>query len=137
MFVTVTVYYKKCPDCGERWAAQLSQTEVIRLGKEVFVCKCNKQWPTGRVEWAHLSRAQRRAYFVSTAEIGVLVICTIMPALFGYFVGNGWSSALSWSLWGFAFGVVFVAVLWSIKAVLVAISLRRCATASDPEAARG
>jgi hypothetical protein len=85
----VTVYYKRCPDCGQKWATQLSQSQVIRLGKEAFICKCNKRWQTGRVEWSHRSREQRRAYFVSSAEIGVLVICTIMPAL----IGNGWSSA--------------------------------------------
>jgi hypothetical protein len=50
------------------------------LGKEAFICKCNKQWPIGRVEWSLLSREQGRAYFVSSGEIGVLVICTIMPA---------------------------------------------------------
>jgi len=122
----VTIYYKHCPDCGENWAAQLSQSRVIRLGKEFYICKCNKQWPTGRVEWSHLSREQRRTYFVSTAEIGVLVICTIMPALFGYFIGNGWSAALRAGIWGFGVGVVFAAFLWLIKISLVGLSVRRC-----------
>lgn len=130
----VTVYYKKCPDCGQKWATQLSPNQqVIRLGKETFTCKCKKQWPTGRVEWSHLSREQRRAYFVSSAEIGVLVICTIMPALFGYFIGNGWSSALRAGIWGFGVGVMFAAVLWLVKISLVGLSLRRCpAVAPDP-----
>ena len=63
----------------------------------------------------------------------MLVICTIMPALFGYFIGNGWSSALLAGIWGFAVGVVFVAVLWLIKIRLVGLSLRRCpAIAPNP-----
>ena len=123
---TVTVYYQQCPDCGQKWSAQLSRTQVIRLGKEIFVCKCNKEWPTGHGEWSHLSREQRHAYFISQAEIGVLVICTIMPALFGYFIGEGWSSALRAGIWGFAVGAVFVAILWLIKIGLVGLSLRRC-----------
>jgi hypothetical protein len=122
----VTVYYKQCPDCGQKWATQLSQSQVIRLGREAFICKCKRQWPTGRVEWNHLSHEQRRAYFISSAEIGVLVICTIMPALFGYFIGNGWPSALKAEAWGFVVGAVFVAVLWLIKLSLVGLSLRRC-----------
>lgn len=130
----VTIYYKQCPDCGQKWAARLSQQEVIRLGRETFTCKCKKQWPTGCVEWNHLSREQRRAYFVSTAEIGVLVICTFMPALFGYFIGNGWPSALNAAAWGFVVGVAFVAVLWLIKVSMVGLSLRRCpAVAPSPQ----
>ncbi|MCI0423530.1 MAG: hypothetical protein L0312_30650, partial [Acidobacteria bacterium] len=85
---SVTIYYQKCPKCGETWSAQLSQARVLRVGKEAFVCKCGTAWPTGRMEWIHLNTEQRRAYFVSTAEIGVLVICLLAPALFGYFIGN-------------------------------------------------
>jgi hypothetical protein len=121
----VTVYYKECPICGQKWAERISQSRVIRLGKETFICKCKKQWPTGRVEWSHLSRDQRRAYFVSTAETGVLVISTIMPALFGYFVGNGGPAALRAGIWGLGVGVLLAGVLWMIKLWLVALSLRR------------
>jgi len=125
--VYVTVYYQQCPDCGQKWATQLSSNQqVIRLGKEIFICKCEKRWPTGRIEWSHLGRKQRRQYFISSAEIGVLLICTFVPPLFAYFIGNGWPSALVAMGWGFVCGIVFVACLWLIKAILVGLSLRRC-----------
>ena len=128
----VKVYYQKCPDCGQTWSTQLSQAKVIRLGKEVYVCKCNKAWPTGHVEWVHLTPEQRRQYFFSTAEIGVLVISVLAPALFGFFVASGahWTpamGALVAASYGFLVGLVFVAILWALKMLYVRLSLRRCA----------
>ena len=122
----VKVYYKKCPDCGSTWSAQLSQTKVIRLGRETYTCKCPKEWPTGHTEWAHLTPRQCKEYFFSSAEIGVLVICTVMPALFGYFVGaQGLISAAIAAGWGLVVGLSFVAFLWFLKMVYVKLSLRR------------
>jgi len=132
---TVTVYYNQCPDCGQKWAARLSEQEVIRVGREVYVCKCKKEWPTGCVEWIHLSRPEQREYFVSTAEIGVLTICTTIPPLFGYFIGNGLPAAFRAALWGFLAGVVFIGILWGIKLCIVGLSLRRC-PAGHPSANR-
>ncbi len=126
MFVRVKVYYKKCPDCGSTWSAQLSQQEVIRLGKEFYVCKCKKQWPTGHAEWANLTAEQRKEYFFSTAEAGVLLLWTVSPALFGYFIGSGWGSAVNAGAWGFLFGVVWIGFLWLVKMTFVKLSLRRC-----------
>ena len=123
---TVTVYYNHCPDCGQKWSARLSQSAVTRIGKEVFKCKCGKLWPTGYREWCHLQAKERRGYFLSEAEIGVLTICTFVPPLFAYFVANGWISALRASGWGFCVGLVFVAILWIIKLCIVALSRRRC-----------
>jgi len=127
---TVTVYYKQCPDCHQKWAARLSQQNVIRVGREVFVCKCRKEWPTGCAEWSHLSREQKRAYFISSAEIGVLFLCTFIPPLFGYFIANGWPGAFKAAGGGFAVGVLFVGFLWLIKLFLVGLSLRRCPAVS-------
>jgi len=122
----VKVYYQKCPDCGQTWSAQLSETSVIRIGREVFACKCGNDWSTGRVEWAHLTPEQRQEYFFSTAEIGVMVISTIFPALFGYFVGSkGWHSALIAGLWGGLVGLVICSFLWLMKMFIVWRSLRR------------
>ena len=121
----VRVYYQKCPDCGSTWSTQLSQQRVIRLGKEFYVCKCKKQWPTGHTEWAHLTPEQRKEYFFSTAEIGVLLICTVCPALFGYFIGSGWRSALNAGTWGIVVGIVWIGFLWVLKMIFVKFSLRR------------
>ena len=129
--VYVRVYYQKCPDCGQTWSAQLSQFKVIRLGKESYVCKCKKAWPTGNVEWVHLTPEQRRGYFFSQAEIGVLVISVLAPALFGFFLA-GWvhrtpaMGALVAASYGLLLGFVFVGILWSLKMLYVRLSLRRC-----------
>lgn len=95
MFVHVKVYYQKCPGCGQTWSARVdNRTTELRVGKEIFVCKCGTEHPTGNSEWAHLDSKQRRSYFFGSAEIGSLVICTFMPALFAYFIGaNGLRSA--------------------------------------------
>ena len=126
-FVYVKVFYNKCPDCGQTWSAQLSQAEVIRLGKETFTCKCGKVWPTGHAEWAHLSATQRRGYFLSTAEIGVAIIFVLLPPIFGYIIGvHGWRSALTGLIWGGAIGAVIIGICWVLKSIYVALSLRRC-----------
>ena len=127
---TVTVYHQQCPNCGQRWSARLSEQQVIRIGRESFRCNCGAIWPTGSLEWSHLLPKQRREYFVSTAEIGVLVVCVLIPPLFAYFIANGWHSALRAFGWGFCTGLVFVAFLWLIKLAIVALSLRRCPPAS-------
>src|SRR4051812_18520144 len=102
MFFSVKVYRQACPDCGCEWAQQLSsRQDVIRIGKEAYVCKCPKTWTTGRIEWNHLSRERRRLYFFSEAEIGVLAICTLVPPLFGYFISDGWRGAMKAGSWGF------------------------------------
>jgi hypothetical protein len=126
VFVHVKVYYQKCPDCGATWSAQLSKVKVIRLGREAFICKCNKAWPTGHIEWAHLTEDERRGYFFSQAEVGVLLICSLVPALFGYFVGShGFASTTYAAAWGFVVGISCIAILWFIKIGFVWVSLRR------------
>lgn len=123
----VTVYYQKCPTCGQTWSSRLVENSTeMRVGKEVFVCKCGIEHPTGNVEWAHLDPKQRKSYFFGSAEIGAVIICTLLPALFAYFVANGWTSALTAGGYGLLFGLAVVAVLWSVRMVNVRVSLRRC-----------
>jgi hypothetical protein len=128
---TVTVYYDRCPECGQKWSARLSQQNVIRVGREVFVCKCGKGWSTGYTEWSHLSPKKRRDYFISSAEIGVLMICTVVPPLFAYFIEKSWAPVLRATGWGFCVGLAFAAVLWLIKLCIIGLSLRRCPAANQ------
>jgi hypothetical protein len=123
----VRVYYRQCPDCRAKWSSQVSTVNVIRLGKESFTCKCKKQWLTGHWEWAHLSSSARRAYFISEAEIGVLLLSVGTPALFAWFLAeHRISGALTAAAYGLLFGLLFVAVLWCLKSIYVRLSLRRC-----------
>jgi hypothetical protein len=123
----VRVFYKKCPTCKQTWSAQLSQADVIRIGKEAFVCKCGTAWPTGRVEWAHLTPRMRRSYFLSTAEIGVLILCPFMGGLFTFFIAQDKWMGLLWGILdGLVVAAVFVAFMWALKFTIVKFSLRRC-----------
>ena len=123
----VKVFYQKCPTCKQTWSAQLSQAEVIRIGKEMFVCKCGTAWPTGRLEWAHITPRMRRSYFLSTAEIGVLILWPFAGALFAFFIAqNRWIGLLWGILGGLAVAAVFVAVMWALKLAIVKFSLDHC-----------
>jgi len=122
----VRVYYRKCPYCGSTWAPRFSNQPVVRVGREFYVCKCGIGWPTGATEWVHLTEKQKRAYLVSTAEVGLLLMATVAPALFGYFIGPGWRTALKAGLWGLLVGVVLLVLfLWTLKGLFIALSLRR------------
>src|SRR3954454_7259863 len=123
----VKVYYQVCPDCHAKWSAQLSRSNVIRLGKEFHTCKCPKQWPTGHIEWAHLTPSERRSYFISEGEIGVVLLSVFTPALFAVFLAqHRLAGALTAASYGLLFGLAFVAVLWSLKSIYVRLSLHRC-----------
>lgn len=128
MFFHVKVYYEECPECGQTWSERVVQhTSEIRVGKEVFVCKCGIEHPTGNIEWAHLDSRQRKSYFFGSAEIGTVAIATFMPGLFGYFIGDyGLRSALAAASWGFLVGLAFAGFLWSVRMVNVKLSLSRC-----------
>ncbi len=79
------------------------------------------------MEWAHLSPEKRREYFFSTAEIGVLVLCVGIPPLFAWFIAiHPAVAAIKAAAYGLSFGLVFVALLWTLKSVYVLASLRRC-----------
>lgn len=121
------IFYQKCPTCKQTWSTQLSQADVIRIGKELFVCRCGTAWPTGRVEWAHITPHMRRSYFLSTAEIGVLVLWPLTGGLFALFIAqNKWMGLLWGILGGLAVAAVFVAAMWALKLVIVKSSLHRC-----------
>lgn len=125
--VYIRVFYNKCPTCKQTWSAQLSHADVVRIGKEVFICKCGVAWETGHVEWAHLTPAQRRGYFLSTAEIGVFILAPFVGGLFAFFVArNRWFGLVWGLLGGFVVAAVAVAFMWSLKYVFVRLSLRRC-----------
>ena len=122
----IRVFYQKCPTCKQTWSAQLSQEPVIRIGRETFVCKCGTVWPTGRVEWAHLTPRMRRSYFFSTAEIGVLLLCPSVGGLFAFFIaGNRWTGMLWGLLGGLAVAMALILAMWVLKFVFARLSLRR------------
>lgn len=125
---SIPVHYNKCQSCGQTWSVQLSpQTDVIRLGREHFTCKCGIAWETGHFEWAHLTPAQRRSYFFSTAEIGVLLLGPFTGALFTFFIArNRWLGLLWGLLGGFVVAALAATFMWTLKYIFIRLSLRRC-----------
>jgi hypothetical protein len=133
----VRVHYKVCQNCGRKFGASLDpHSPAVRVGEEVYVCKCGVLYDTGKKEWANLDLKSRFDYFASTGEIGTMAICLIMPALFGYFVGPGWHWALKAASWGFLVGLSFIFLFWMGKMVVVKLSLRRVPH-HDPTTVRG
>ena len=100
---------------------------MIRVGREVFTCKCGDNWATGYLEWTHLSPSQKHSYFFSEAEIGVAAISFLVPPFFGYFIADiPWRGVRTGAKWGAIVGGAFVALLWVIKCGIVTLSLHRC-----------
>lgn len=64
---------KRCPVCGERWWYAGS--------KHILVCRCGIKHPTGRLEWARLTRRQRRQYYFSQLTLLWLVGVGLLPPL--------------------------------------------------------
>jgi hypothetical protein len=70
---------------------------------------------------------ERRAYFVSEAEIGILFLSVGTPALFALFLAqHRITGALTAAAYGLLVGLAFVVVLWGLKSIYVRASLRRC-----------
>jgi hypothetical protein len=121
------VYYQKCPTCKQTWSAQLGTAKIIRIGEETYTCKCGISWETGRVEWAHLTPQQRRSYFLSTAEVGVLILWPFVGGLFTFFIAkNKWMGLLWGIVGGLLVAAFFVLVMWGFKYMFVRLSLKRC-----------
>jgi len=133
----VTVYYNICQKCGRKFNQRLSQSSEVRVGKEVFTCKCGEQYTTGLMEWTHLTPKRRFDYFVSSGEIGLLLICTLAPALFAFFIsGHKVDTTLRVTSWGLLVAAIGIGISWSIKMLVVKRSLKRVPH-EDPFAARG
>jgi hypothetical protein len=121
----VRIHYQVCTSCGAKFNATLHPSTEIRVGPEFYACACGAQYRTGKFEWAHLNRKRRRDYFISSAEIGIMLLSMALPVIFGYGIGPGWQGGLVGLKWGFLFGLCFIALLWSIKALIIRSSLRR------------
>lgn len=133
----VKVHYQVCQKCGRKFQASLDpHSSAVRVGKEIYRCRCGEKYATGKKEWANLAARERFHYFVSTGEVGMLMICIITPALFGYFVGPGFHSALRAASYGLVVGLGFISIFWIGKIVVVKLSLRRVPH-HDPTVPRG
>ena|SRR5579859_4081621 len=127
LLIRIRQNYETCPKCRQRWNARLRDRHtVIRVGNETFVCRCGDKHWTGLLEWCHLTELQRREYFVSPLEVGVLITCIFASPFFAYFIGDGMKSAATALRWGALIGLGSAAISWTIKILVIKISLRRC-----------
>ncbi len=73
------------PNGATRLALLLTE---FASGKSFTRAGATQSGAPGILKWAHLSMAQRRDYFFSTVELGVLLLSVGTPALFAYFLST-------------------------------------------------
>ena len=107
------IYYNGCPKCGNTFRFRV-RPNAFRLGQETSVCVCGMPYWSGKREWAHLSGAEKRRYFLSEGAVGIILM---FPLLAGILVGVPW---------GVIIGLLSVGPPWVGKWLKVRASLKRC-----------
>lgn len=77
-----------CDNCKEDLTRQLHRPQAhswTPMGHETYTCACGKTYPTGAVEWDHLSAYERRRRIRQTHGLGLLFSAFIaVPGLIFY-----------------------------------------------------
>src|SRR5947209_1932557 len=115
----MNVYWDSCEVCGDKWSERLTNEEnEIRVGKEIYICKCEIPHNTGNREWTHLTKEQRYGYFRGFSFLEKAMFVTfviIFPVLFGLLGEAGDGGPVERTALGFA-------IMGGAAACLVAIS---------------
>jgi hypothetical protein len=81
-FVESRIRY--CPVCGNVFFVEPSPPlGPVRVGPEYQTCVCGATHPTGKSEWVHLGKAERREYLWSGLGT-LLILITGAAAVAGY-----------------------------------------------------
>jgi hypothetical protein len=101
ILVLILVRRRHCSRCGRTfWAAPPHLGRDTAVGREYYLCVCGNRYETGRREWEHLSRDEKRVYLWS-GLLAIPILLTTFAAIGGYFlraravlddVGLSWSS---------------------------------------------
>ena len=128
IIVLILVRRRHCPRCDRAfWAPPVHTGGDTCIGRECYVCVCGNKYETGRREWAHLSRDEKREYLWS----GLLMIPLVtlaLGAIGGYFLKwhePYWFMSVFIGFLGLVSGVICSAVLLLIRGLPVMTSLRR------------
>jgi hypothetical protein len=66
ILVLILVRRRHCSRCGRTfWAAPPHLGRDTAVGREYYLCVCGNCYETGRREWEHLSRDEKRVYLRS------------------------------------------------------------------------
>jgi hypothetical protein len=89
-------YY--CDNCGRDVTKQVHRGQSHSrqpMGAERFRCVCGHAWPTGAVEWDHISDREKRNRVNGSIVLNIaLVFFASIVALAGYFLSSNPSIAL-------------------------------------------
>src|SRR5439155_23025264 len=66
IIVLILIRRRNCGRCGRAfWAAPPHSGRAVAVGRESYLCVCGHKYETGRREFAHLSREEKRKYLWS------------------------------------------------------------------------
>ena len=128
ILVLILIRRRRCTRCGRSfWAAPPHSGSDIAVGREHYICLCGNRYETGRREWAHLSREQRREYLWS-GLLAIPAVITVLAAIGGYLLRwhePYWTMALLLGFLGLLSGLICSAILLAIRSLPVVSSALR------------
>lgn len=134
IIVAIWVRRRRCSRCERRfWAAPPHTGEGISIGRGSYACDCGETYVTGRREWQHLARKEKRGYLWSGLLMIPLVIAGL-AAIGGYFLRwhkPYWTMSLILGMLGLLTGFICSGFLLLIRSVPVFLSLQRTRRAGE------
>ena len=126
--VLILVRRRHCARCERTfWAAPPHAGSDISIGRESYPCQCGERYITGRYEWKHLTKNQKREYLWS-GLLAVPLVITILAAIGGYFLRwhePYWTMSVILGLLGLLSGLICSGFLLAMRSVPVLLSIRR------------
>ncbi len=121
----ILVRRRNCKSCGRAfWAAPPHTGRETAVGRESYLCVCGDKYETGRREWAHLDKEEKRKYLWSGLST-ILFATTVLAAIGGYFLRwhePYWTMSVILGFLGLLSGLICCAVLLGIRSLPVAVS---------------
>ena len=124
----ILVRRRNCSRCQRAfWAAPPYSGRDTAVGRESYVCVCGNTYETGRREWAHLNKEQKRKYLWS-GLLTIPAVITVLAAIGGYFLRwhePYWTMSVILGFLGLLSGLICSGLLLGIRGLPVAASLWR------------
>jgi len=128
ILVLILVRRHHCSRCGRTfWAAPPHLGRHTAIGREHYLCVCGNRYETGRREWEHLSRDEKRVYLWS-GLLAIPILVTTFAAIAGYFLRwhePYWMMSVFLGVLGLLSGLICSGFLLTIRGLPVLASLRR------------
>jgi len=128
LIILILIRRRHCGRCGRAfWAAPPHSGREVAVGRECYLCVCGKKYETGRREWVHLSREEKRKYLWS-GLLAIPVVTTVLAAIGGYFLRwhePFWAMSVILGFLGLLSGLICSALLLMIRGLPVTASLLR------------